>query len=60
MNQGGLLAFDNVPMAGLDRRLRSERARRGDADSHDRLVDDERVDSVMLGMGDGLTLARVR
>ena len=60
MNQGGLLAFDNVLMAGLIVDSDPNEHVAAMQTLNDRLVDDERVDSVMLGMGDGLTLARVR
>jgi caffeoyl-CoA O-methyltransferase len=60
MNPGGLIAFDNVFMAG---RILDSEPDEGTAAMqalNDLLVDDERVDSVMLGMADGLTLARVK
>ena len=60
MNQGGLLAFDNVLMAGLIVDSDPNEHVAAMQTLNDRLVDDDRVDSVMLGMGDGLTLARVR
>lgn len=60
MNPGGLIAIDNVFMGG--------RITEPDGDTgvvavqalNDLIVDDGRVDSVMLGMADGLTLARVK
>ena len=60
MNPGGLITFDNVFMGG---RILDSEPDQGTAAMqrlNDLLVDDERVDSVMLGMADGLTLARVR
>lgn len=57
---GGLLAFDNVLMKG---RILSDEPDEGTLAMqglNDLLVDDDRVDSVMLGMADGLTLVRVR
>lgn len=60
MNPGGLITFDNVFMAG---RILDSDPDDGTAAMqrlNDRLVGDARVDSVMLGMADGLTLARVR
>mgnify|MGYP001390804930 CR=1 FL=1 len=60
MSAGGLIAFDNVFMAG---RILDEEPDEGTAAMqrlNDALVEDPRVDSVMLGMADGLTLARVR
>lgn len=60
MHRGGLITFDNVFMAGriLDREPDESTAAMQVL--NDRLVRDNRVDSVMLGMADGLTLARVR
>ena len=60
MNPGGLITFDNVLMAG---RILDDEPDDGTAAMqilNDRLVEDDRVDSVMLGMADGLTLVRVR
>ena len=60
MNRGGLITFDNVFMGG---RILDSEPDEGTAAMqrlNDLLVEDERVDSVMLGMADGLTLARVR
>lgn len=61
LNPGGLLAIDNVLMRG---RVLDPPA--DDAGAHavvalnDRIPDDDRVDSLMLPMADGLTLARRR
>ena len=60
MYPGGLITFDNVFMGG---RILDQEPDEGTAAMqrlNDLLVEDERVDSVMLGMADGLTLARVR
>ena len=60
MTPGGLITFDNVLMAG---RILDHEPDDGTAAMqvlNDRLVEDDRVDSVMLGMADGLTLVRVR
>lgn len=56
----GLLAIDNTLMGGriLDPDTGSEV--RVVAELNDRIAGDERVDSVLLGLGDGLTLARRR
>lgn len=58
---GGLLAIDNVLMNGrvLDPPDGDEGAR-AVAELNDRIPADDRVESVMLGMGDGLTLVRRR
>ena len=59
LNPGGLLAIDNVLLGGEvlnpDREAATALAR-----LNDRILDDDRVDSVMLGMADGLTLAERR
>lgn len=57
----GLLAIDNVLMNGrvLDPPSGDDGAR-AVADLNDRIPSDDRVDSVMLGMADGLTLVRRR
>ena len=60
MNQGGLITFDNVFMAGLILDPDPNEHLAAMQGLNDLLVDDQRVDSVMLGMADGLTLARVR
>lgn len=60
MEKGGLIAFDNVLMGG---RILEEGPDEGTAamqQLNDALFTDDRVDSVMLGMADGLTLVRVR
>jgi caffeoyl-CoA O-methyltransferase len=57
LNPGGLLATDNVLMGGEvlnPERDPSETVAR----LNDQILADERVDSVMLGMADGLTLVR--
>ena len=59
LNPGGLLAIDNVLLGGEV--LNPEReAATALARLNDRILDDDRVDSVMLGMADGLTLAERR
>lgn len=61
LRPGGVLAIDNVLMSG---RIVDPAA--DDAGAHavaglnDRILADERVDSVLLGMADGLTLVRRR
>lgn len=59
LTPGGLLAIDNVLLGGEvlnpDREAATALAR-----LNDRILDDDRVDSVMLGMADGLTLAERR
>lgn len=59
LRAGGLLAIDNVLMNGrvLDPPDGDEGAR-AVAELNDRIPTDDRVESVMLGMGDGLTLVR--
>jgi caffeoyl-CoA O-methyltransferase len=61
LTPNGLLAIDNVLMGGrvLDPPADDDGAR-AMAALNDRIPDDARVDSVMLGMGDGLTLVRKR
>jgi caffeoyl-CoA O-methyltransferase len=60
MNRGGLITFDNVFMGGRILDSEPDEGTAAMQGLNDLLVDDERVDSVMLGMADGLTLARVR
>jgi caffeoyl-CoA O-methyltransferase len=60
MNPGGLIAFDNVFMGGRILDADPDQGTAAMQGLNDLLVDDVRVDSVMLGMADGLTLARVR
>ena len=60
MNPGGLITFDNVFMGGRILDADPDEGTAAMQRLNDLLVDDERVDSVMLGMADGLTLARVR
>jgi len=57
----GLLAIDNVLMGGrvLDPAA-DDRGAAAVARLNDRILADDRVDSVLLGMADGLTLARRR
>jgi caffeoyl-CoA O-methyltransferase len=57
--QGGLLLLDNVLLRGAVLDPRDERARIV-ADLNDRITADERVDSVMVFVADGLTLVRKR
>ncbi len=61
LRSGGLLAIDNVLLSGrvLDPPEGDEGAA-AVAALNDRIPDDERVDSVMLAMADGLTLVRRR
>lgn len=61
LTSGGLLAIDNVLMSGrvLDPPA-GDAGARAVADLNDRIVEDDRVESVMLGMADGLTLVRRR
>ena len=61
LRTGGLIALDNVLLSGrvLDPPPDDESAR-SMASLNDRLRDDQRVDLVMLGIADGVTLARKR
>ncbi len=59
MNPGGLITFDNVFMAGRILDAEPDEGTAAMQGLNDLLVDDARVDAVMLGMADGLTLARV-
>ena len=56
-NPGGLLAIDNVFRDGEVTNPESDAAL-AVADLNDRILADDRVESVMLGMTDGLTLVR--
>ena len=59
LSPGGLLAIDNVFLGGEI--LQPEReAAVVMAELNDRILEDDRVDSVMLGMADGVTLVRRR
>ena len=60
MSPGGLITFDNVFMGGRILDADPDEGTAAMQTLNDRLVDDDRIDSVMLGMADGLTLARVR
>jgi caffeoyl-CoA O-methyltransferase len=57
--QGGLLLIDNVLLRGQVTDPQDDRARIMD-DLNTRITADERVDSVMILVADGLTLARKR
>jgi len=59
LRPGGLLAIDNVLMGGrvVDP---ADDGTRAVASLNDRALEDGRVDTVVLGMGDGLLLARRR
>ena len=61
LRPGGLIALDNVLLSGrvLDPPADDESAA-AMAELNDRLVADERVDLVMLGIADGVTLIRKR
>lgn len=54
---GGLLAIDNVFMGGRIL-IPEDEGTVAMARLNDRIMDDDRVDSVMLGMADGITLVR--
>ena len=56
---GGLLLLDNVFLGGAVVSPRDERTRTMNA-LNERVTADERVDSVMIGVADGLTLVRKR
>jgi caffeoyl-CoA O-methyltransferase len=60
MNPGGLVTFDNVLMGGRILDTDPDDGTAAMQRLNDQLTTDERVDSVMLGMADGLTLVRVR
>ena len=57
LNPGGLLAVDNVFMGGRILNPEDEGSI-AMAGLNDQILEDDRVDSVMLGMADGLTLVR--
>jgi caffeoyl-CoA O-methyltransferase len=61
LRPGGVLAIDNVLMSGriLDP-AEDDAGARAVAGLNDRILADDRVDSVLLGMADGLTLVRRR
>ncbi|MDQ5895162.1 MAG: Class SAM-dependent methyltransferase [Actinomycetota bacterium] len=60
MNPGGLLTFDNVFMGGRILDAEPDEGTAAMQGLNEQILGDARVDSVMLGMADGLTLARVR
>lgn len=60
LGPGGLLAVDNVLMGGRILSGDPDEGTRAMQVLNDRIMEDERVDSVMLGMADGLTLVRRR
>lgn len=61
LRPGGLLGIDNVLMSGrVLNPAEDDEGARAVAELSDRITRDERVDSVMLGMVDGLTLVRRR
>lgn len=57
MTSGGVLAIDNVFMGGRIVKPEDE-GTVAMARLNDRIMEDDRVDSVMLGMADGITLVR--
>ena len=59
MNPGGLISFDNVLMGGRILDSKPDDGTAAMQGLNDLILEDPRVDSVMLGMADGLTLARV-
>ncbi len=59
LSPGGLLALDNVFMGGRILEPEDE-GTIAMAGLNDRILEDERVESVMLGMADGLTIVRRR
>ena len=59
MVPGGLLLIDNVLLRGAVLDPQDDRARTVD-DLNNRITADDRVDSVMVLVADGLTLARKR
>lgn len=60
LSPGGLLAIDNVFMGGRILDKDPDEGTRAVQGLNDSILEDERVDSVMLGMADGLTLVRRR
>lgn len=61
LRPGGLLAIDNVLLGGrVLGPVAEDVGAQALAALNERVLGDDRVDSVMLGIGDGLTLARVR
>jgi caffeoyl-CoA O-methyltransferase len=60
LRPGGLLGIDNVLMSGRILHPADDEPARAVAELNDRVARDERVESVMLGMADGLTLVRRR
>ena len=57
---GGLLAIDNVLMGGRILDTDPDEGTAAMQILNDRIMEDDRVDSVMLGMADGLTLVKRR
>jgi caffeoyl-CoA O-methyltransferase len=61
LSPGGLLAIDNVLMGGrIVDPAEDDEGARAVAGLNDHILTDDRVDSVLLGMADGLTLVRRR
>jgi caffeoyl-CoA O-methyltransferase len=61
LRPGGLLGIDNVLMSGrILHPGADDEGAHAVAELNDRITRDERVESVMLGMADGLTLVRRR
>jgi caffeoyl-CoA O-methyltransferase len=60
LRQGGLLAIDNVFMGGRILDKDPDEGTRAVQGLNETIMEDERVDSVMLGMADGLTLVTRR
>ncbi|HET6548491.1 MAG TPA: O-methyltransferase [Solirubrobacter sp.] len=59
MRPGGVLALDNMLLQGRVLDPQDDRSRTM-AELNERIADDERVDSVLLGLSDGFTLVRRR
>jgi len=60
LRAGGLIALDNMLWGGAVARRSSDPETRALQALNDKLRDDERVDSVLLTVGDGVTLVRKR
>jgi caffeoyl-CoA O-methyltransferase len=60
MRAGGLIMIDNTMRGGDVLDPRASASARVTAELNDRLAKDERVDVALLGLADGITLARKR
>ena len=60
LRPGGLIVLDNMLLGGRVLDPQRRRARTIIAELNERIAADERVESVLLGLSDGVTIARKR